>query len=33
MIAAIPEIRWRGNNIADIGEYTICYNSSDEKVV
>jgi exonuclease III len=30
-IATIQEIKWQGNNITDIGEYNICYSSSDEK--
>ena len=28
---AIQEIRWQGNNITDIGGYTMCYGSDDTK--
>jgi hypothetical protein len=31
MIDAIHEIRWQGNNITDIGGYTVCYGSDDKK--
>jgi hypothetical protein len=30
MICVIQEIRWQGNNITDIGGYTLCYGSDDE---
>jgi hypothetical protein len=31
MIDAIQEIRWQENNKTDIGGYTMCYGSDDEK--
>lgn len=33
MIDAIQEIRWQENKITDIGGYTMCYGSDDEKKI